>query len=162
MGRGQRRAGAVRSARAGQRRAAQVVTLIAIGFVGGLITGISPCVLPVLPVILLSGAHHPRSALVTAPAGPGVADTAIASSRADAARPYVVIAGLVLSFSAVTLVGSALLSLLHLPQATIRWLGLGALVAIGLGLIFPPLERLLERPFSRLPMKQFSSGSSSF
>ena len=30
-------------------------TLIAIGFIGGLITGISPCILPVLPVILFSG-----------------------------------------------------------------------------------------------------------
>ena len=32
-----------------------LLTLILIGLVGGLITGISPCVLPVLPVIFLSG-----------------------------------------------------------------------------------------------------------
>jgi hypothetical protein len=32
-----------------------VITLILIGLVGGLITGISPCVLPVLPVIFLTG-----------------------------------------------------------------------------------------------------------
>ena len=32
-----------------------MLTLILIGLVGGLITGISPCVLPVLPVIFLSG-----------------------------------------------------------------------------------------------------------
>ena len=33
-------------------------TLIGIGLVGGLITGISPCILPVLPVILLSRTLH--------------------------------------------------------------------------------------------------------
>ena len=36
-----------------------------------------------------------------------------------------------LSFSVVTLLGSALLSLLHLPQDAIRWIALVALVAIG-------------------------------
>ena len=32
-----------------------MITLILIGLVGGLITGVSPCVLPVLPVIFLTG-----------------------------------------------------------------------------------------------------------
>ena len=68
------------------------------------------------------------------------------------------IAGLVLSFSVVTLLGSTLLSLLHLPQDAIRWVALVALLAIGVGLIFPQFEALLEKPFSRLPQKQFSSG----
>ena len=77
-------------------------------------------------------------------------------------RPYRVIAGLVLSFSVVTLLGSAALSLLHLPQDAIRWVALVALVAIGLGLIFPQFEALLEKPFSRLPQKQFGSGQSGF
>ena len=72
------------------------------------------------------------------------------------------IAGLVLSFSTVTLVGSAVLSLLRLPQDTIRWVALVALVAIGIGLIFPQFEALLEKPFSRLPKKQFGTGSSGF
>ena len=49
-------------------------------------------------------------------------------------RPYRVIGGLVLSFSVVTLLGSALLSVLHLPQDAIRWVALVALVAIGIGL----------------------------
>jgi cytochrome c biogenesis protein CcdA/thiol-disulfide isomerase/thioredoxin len=115
-------------------------TLILIGFLGGLITGISPCILPVLPVIFFSGAQ----------------------SGETKARPYRVIGGLVLSFSIVTLVGSALLSLLHLPQDAIRWVALAALAAIGVGLIFPKVEALLEMPFSRLPQKQFGSGSSGF
>jgi cytochrome c biogenesis protein CcdA/thiol-disulfide isomerase/thioredoxin len=127
-------------------------TLIAIGFVGGLITGISPCILPVLPVIFFSGAQNGRD------------DGAVMTRRTltDTLRPYRVIAGLVLSFAVVTLVGSALLSLLHLPQDAIRWVALVALVAIGLGLIFPRLEALLEKPFSKLPQKQFGSGRSGF
>jgi cytochrome c biogenesis protein CcdA len=46
-----------------------VVTLVLIGLVGGLITGISPCVLPVLPVIFLSGgAQGARTPGALAPA----------------------------------------------------------------------------------------------
>src|SRR6202046_5013821 len=120
-----------------------MVSLALIGLVGGLITGISPCILPVLPVIFFSGTTGPSDGTVAVDA------------KRDVSRPYRVIAGLVLSFSLVTLVGSALLSLLHLPQDAIRWVALGALVAIGLGLIFPRFEELLERPFARLPQKQF-------
>ena len=123
-----------------------MTTLVAIGFLGGLITGISPCILPVLPVIFFAG----TPAGTTAPA---------LSSRL---RPYLVIAGLVVSFSLVTLAGSALLSWMHLPQDTIRWVALAALVAIGLGLIFPQFEALLEKPFSRLPQRQFGSGKGGF
>ena len=31
------------------------MTLVLIGLVGGILTGLSPCVLPVLPVVLLGG-----------------------------------------------------------------------------------------------------------
>ncbi|MGK2865093.1 MAG: cytochrome c biogenesis protein DipZ [Mycobacterium sp.] len=138
-----------------------MTTLIVIGFLGGLITGISPCILPVLPVIFFSGTPGGST---TEPAGSGAVATEARPRRALSIRlrPYLVIAGLVLSFSLVTLVGSALLSLLHLPQDTIRWVALVALVAIGLGLIFPQFEALLEKPFSWLPQKQFGSGSSGF
>jgi cytochrome c biogenesis protein CcdA/thiol-disulfide isomerase/thioredoxin len=106
-------------------------TIALIGFLGGLITGISPCILPVLPVVFFSGA-----------------------GGSSAARPYLVIAGLVCSFSVVTLAGSALLSALHLPQDAIRWAALVTLTVIGLGLIFPPLQHLIERPFARIPQRQ--------
>ena len=139
-----------------------MLALIVIGLVGGLITGISPCILPVLPVILMSGAQTARATAEIPAAATTVAPPPAKPSRAEALRPYLVIAGLVLSFSAVTLTGSALLSLLHLPQDAIRWLALVALVAIGLGLIFPSVEALLEKPFARLPHKQFGSGSSGF
>ena len=72
------------------------------------------------------------------------------------------IAGLVCSFSVVTLAGSAILSALHLPQDAIRWAALVVLTLIGLGLIFPPLQRLIERPFARLPQRQISNGQKRF
>lgn len=135
------------------------MTLALIGLIGGLITGISPCILPVLPVIFFSGAPTPA-----APAEPGAVAVAVKPKRlrSEALRPYRVIAGLVLSFSVVTLAGTALLSLLHLRQDAIRWVALVALVAIGLGLIFPRVEQLLERPFSRLPQKQVKTGGNGF
>ncbi|HEY1843214.1 MAG TPA: cytochrome c biogenesis protein DipZ [Mycobacterium sp.] len=127
-----------------------MVSLALIGLIGGLITGISPCILPVLPVIFFSG--------TTFTADGGVA----VKAERDVSRPYRVIAGLVLSFSLVTLVGSALLSLLHLPQDAIRWVALVALVAIGLGLIFPRFEELLERPFARLPQRRIATRTNGF
>ena len=136
-----------------------MTTLALIGFLGGLITGISPCILPVLPVIFFSGTQSTR-ADATGSAG-GVAVEA-KPTLSDRLRPYRVIGGLVLSFSVVTLAGSALLSLLHLPQDAIRWFALIALVTIGVGLIFPKFEAILEKPFSKLPQKQFGSGSSGF
>jgi cytochrome c biogenesis protein CcdA/thiol-disulfide isomerase/thioredoxin len=138
-------------------------TLILIGFLGGLITGISPCILPVLPVIFFSGTRTGATESDATPSAGAVA-TEVRPKRAtsERLRPYWVIAGLVLSFSIVTLLGSALLSLLHLPQDAIRWVALIALVAIGLGLIFPQFEAILEKPFSRLPQKQFGSGRSGF
>ena len=118
-------------------------TVALIGFLGGLITGISPCILPVLPVVFFSGSDGNRA-------------------TRSAARPYLVIAGLVCSFGVVTLTGSALLSALHLPQDAIRWAALVALTLIGLGLIFPPLQHLIERPFARIPQRQIGSGRSGF
>jgi cytochrome c biogenesis protein CcdA len=114
-----------------------MLALALIGLLGGLITGISPCILPVLPVIFFSAAGGGR-------------------------RPVLVIAGLVLSFSAATLAGSTLLALLHLPQDAIRWAALVLLVLIGLGLIFPPVERLLERPFTRIPQRHVGTTGNGF
>ena len=69
-------------------------------------------------------------------------------------RSYLVIAGLVCSFSVVTLAGSALLlPALHLPDA-IRWAAsLATFIVIGLGLISQTMMHLLERPFPRIPLR---------
>jgi cytochrome c biogenesis protein CcdA/thiol-disulfide isomerase/thioredoxin len=149
-------------------------TLALIGFLGGLITGISPCILPVLPVIFFSGAQtsrraepvaaEPVAAEAVAADGPGGTATAIREKPPipEKSRPYRVIGGLVSSFSIVTLAGSALLTLLHLPQDAIRWAGIVALTLIGIGLIIPQFEQILEKPFARIPPFNASEGRSGF
>ncbi|UCR88991.1 cytochrome c biogenesis protein DipZ [Mycetocola spongiae] len=127
-----------------------MLTLALIGLVGGLITGISPCILPVLPVIFFSGGAE--SARV--PGEKGADGQPLPAVKPPSRwRPYQVVAGLVVSFSIFTLLGSLLLSVLGLPQDVLRWAALIVLVAIGLGLIFEPLQHLLERPFARFPQR---------
>ena len=120
------------------------MTLVLIGLVGGIITGLSPCVLPVLPVVFLGG---------------GSAETDAESARR---RPYLVVLGLTLSFAVFTLLGSLILASLHLPDDAIRWVGLGLLLLIGLGLLIPPLGHLVERPFYRFPQRFTGTGRGGF
>ena len=124
------------------------MTLVLIGLVGGIITGLSPCVLPVLPVVLLGGGS----------AGPDAEPDAESARR----RPYLVVLGLTLSFAVFTLFGSLILASLHLPDDAIRWLGLALLVLVGLGLLVPPLGHLIERPFYRFPQRALGTGRNGF
>ncbi|HEY0718403.1 MAG TPA: cytochrome c biogenesis protein CcdA [Streptosporangiaceae bacterium] len=183
-----------------------LTTLILIGLVGGLITGISPCVLPVLPVIFLSGGAQgarivtPSAGAARAPVGeaapsspaavtvpsapvpavtitepigasvpgeggprPGTAPMAVMpASRRDGRRPYLVVAGLALSFSAFTLFGTLILSALPLPKDIIRWVGLVVLVLVGLAMMVPRVQDLLERPFTWLPQRRVGQGHGGF
>ncbi len=165
-----------------------MIVLLLVGFLGGLVTGISPCIVPVLPVIFASGAAsgldeeedgHPDAVVERDPVAVGVgAGTALGASapephgvsedeaspvrvgpspqyrRMEAIRrrrrPFAVVGGLVLSFSVATLVGSWLLGSLGLPQDLLRWLGIGVLGVLGIGLVVPPIGDLLERPFARI------------
>ena len=113
--------------------------LLGAGFLGGLITGVSPCVIPVLPIIVAGG-----------------------STGTSSRRPISIIAGLVVSFSLVVLVGSEVLSLLHLPQDLLRDIGLAALFLVAAGLLIPKLGDLLEKPFARLGAKRQSESRSGF
>ncbi len=108
-----------------------MLSLLLVGFVAGLITGISPCILPVLPIVLVAGATG----------------TAPASRRW---RSVAVVVGLVASFSVITLLGTTVLSALRLPQDLLRDAGLVLLGLFGLGLLVPAIAEILERPFLRL------------
>ncbi|MFB7433579.1 cytochrome c biogenesis protein DipZ [Streptomyces microflavus] len=161
-----------------------MLTLALIGLLGGLITAVSPCILPVLPVVFLAGGTggkdddrtKPGSAAAErgadpAPPGSGAAGrspvlTAPVPNAAVRAprnrRPYAVVAGLVVSFAFFTLLGVTIISALGLPQDILRYIGLALLVLIGLGLILPPVERILEKPFARIPQRQVNKEGSAF
>ena len=66
------------------------------------------------------------------------------------------------SFTLVTLAGSLVLGALHLPQDIIRWVGIAVLVLIGIGLIVPRVEQLLEKPFQWIPQREVSNRGSGF
>ncbi|MFJ6513984.1 cytochrome c biogenesis protein DipZ [Streptomyces sp. NPDC091406] len=168
-----------------------MITLILIGLLGGLITAVSPCILPVLPVVFLAGGtgrgedakkpspapggdggtpddHGGGTAADRGTTGGGTAG-AVATAPPAAPeraprnrRPYAVVAGLVVSFAFFTLLGVTIISALGLPQDILRYVGLVLLVLIGLGLIFPPVERLLEKPFARIPQRQVNKEGSAF
>ena len=149
-----------------------------LGLLGGLVTGISPCILPVLPVLFLGAAGGRDSAKAATASSPenasnsvdpglfrvapgvnvskGSGSPKVAARKADedspsvARRPLLIVAGLITSFMLITVAGSALLSLLHLPQTAIRWAGIVLLVAVGIGMIVPKVMEVLERPFARL------------
>jgi len=103
-----------------------VILLLGIGFVAGVITAVSPCVLPVLPVVLAGGA-----------AGVG-------------RRPYAIIAGLIASFTVFTLSASALLSALGLPQDTLHNVAIALLFVVAATLLVPRIGMVIEAPLARL------------
>ena len=104
-----------------------MLLLLGIGFVAGVVTAISPCVLPVLPILLAGGAtgDQPR-------------------------RPYAIVGGLAASFTVFTLAAAWLLDQLGLPQTFLRNLALVLLFVLAASLLIPRLGLLLERPFTRL------------
>ncbi|WP_072313329.1 cytochrome c biogenesis protein DipZ [Agrococcus sp. Marseille-P2731] len=151
--------------------------LALIGLLGGFITGISPCIIPVLPVILFSGGMQSARDERSTPEGGDAAADAGGSGGGQGAvatavkpkpvrtisrwRPYLVISGIVVSFTLMTLAGSLVLSLLGLPQDVLRWAGIIVLSLIGIGLIVPAFQHLLEKPFERLPFLQRAGERSS-
>jgi cytochrome c biogenesis protein CcdA/thiol-disulfide isomerase/thioredoxin len=103
-----------------------VLLLVGVAFVAGVVTAISPCVLPVLPIVLAGGATGGRW------------------------RPYAIVAGLVVSFTAFTLAATALLSALGLPDDLLRNIAIAVVLLVGISLLVPALGRLVERPFQAL------------
>jgi cytochrome c biogenesis protein CcdA/thiol-disulfide isomerase/thioredoxin len=114
-------------------------------------------VLPVLPVIFLSGgvqSARPKQA--------GTRQGRRAMRGGSSRRPYLIVAGLALSFSAFTLLGTLVLSALPLPKDIIRWTGLVVLVLLGIAMMFPRVQDLLERPFSRIRQQRVSDEHGGF
>jgi len=138
-----------------------MIGLILVGAVAGFLAGISPCILPLLPVVLVAGAARPVTDSA-GPAEPTTASTGTTASRGGLARPLAVVLGLVLSFSVLILAGSEIISLLHLPADSLRDAGIALLALVGLGYLIPPLGALLERPFARIRVRRPNGSGGGF
>jgi cytochrome c biogenesis protein CcdA/thiol-disulfide isomerase/thioredoxin len=101
-----------------------MLILLAIGFVAGIVTALSPCVLPVLPIVLAGGA--------------------------TGRRPLAIVAGIIVSFTVFTLFAAWLLDLLGLPQDLLRNLAIALLLVVALTLLVPQVGELLARPLQAL------------
>jgi cytochrome c biogenesis protein CcdA/thiol-disulfide isomerase/thioredoxin len=102
------------------------VTLIAVAAVAGLATFLSPCVLPVLPVV------------------------AAASTTGGRRRPLGIAVGLAVAFVVFTLLASRVLQALGLPQDLLRNLAIALLAVAGVALLVPAIGEWLGRAFQPL------------
>ncbi len=105
-----------------------MLILILFSFLAGVITILSPCILPILPVILASS----------------VGDSA--SRR----RSYGIVVGFILSFTFFTLFLSSLVKLFGVPADALRTISVIVIAGFGLSLLIPWFQKLLESLFSRL------------
>ncbi len=101
-----------------------MLLLLGIGFVAGIVTALSPCVLPVLPVVLAGGA--------------------------TGRQPLAIVAGIVVSFTVFTLFAAWLLDLAGLPEDFLRDLAIALLLLMGLSLLSHRVADVLARPFQAL------------
>jgi cytochrome c biogenesis protein CcdA/thiol-disulfide isomerase/thioredoxin len=101
-----------------------MLLLLAIGFVAGIVTALSPCVLPVLPIVLAGGA--------------------------TGRRPLAIVAGIVGSFTVFTLFAAWLLDSLGLPADLLRNLAIALLFVVALSLLVPQVAEWLARPLQFL------------
>ncbi len=99
---------------------------IGLAFVAGLITAVSPCVLPVLPIVLAGGAAGGRR------------------------RPYAIVAGLATCFLVSILFAVWILDQLGLPNDLLRNVSIGLLFLVAATVAAPRLGVLIERPLARL------------
>src|SRR5437870_1502076 len=103
-----------------------MTVLIVFAFLAGLATVVSPCVLPVLPMVL---------------------STSVGGGRL---RPLGVVLGLAASFTVATLALSAIVQALGLPPDLLRILAVVALGVFGLSMLLPALGQAMERALSPL------------
>jgi len=105
-----------------------VLLLLGIGFVAGIVTALSPCVLPVLPIVLAGGA--------------------------TGRRPLAIVAGIVVSFTVFTLFAAWLLDLVGLPEDALRNLAIALLLLVAVSLLWPRVGELLARPLQFLTRRR--------
>jgi cytochrome c biogenesis protein CcdA/thiol-disulfide isomerase/thioredoxin len=103
-----------------------MAVLLAFAFISGIVTILSPCILPVLPIVLSGGVGRGR------------------------ARPFGVLLGFVASFTAFTLTLTLLVQSLGIPPDALRYAAVALIALLGLVMVLPRLREAFELLASRL------------
>ncbi|CAB4955173.1 unannotated protein [freshwater metagenome] len=103
-----------------------MLLLLLFGFVAGAATAVSPCVLPVLPIVLSGGATGGRR------------------------RPLGIVLGLTATFTFSAVALAYVISALGLPDGLVRTLAIVTLLVFGVVLVVPALAARVEGLLSRL------------
>lgn len=106
-----------------------MILLALFAFVAGIVTVLSPCILPVLPIILSSS----------------IGDVSIGKSR-----PIGVVIGFVSSFTLFTLFLSAIVNAIGVSADTLRLLSVVVIAGFGFSLLVPRVQFALEALSSKL------------
>jgi cytochrome c biogenesis protein CcdA/thiol-disulfide isomerase/thioredoxin len=114
-----------------------MLILVPIAFAAGVITVFTPCILPVLPIVLAGGAGTKR-------------------------RPYVIAAGLVTTFTAFLLAGAWLWGLLGIGEQHQIQIGAVLLGLLALTLIVPRIGEWVERPLAFMTRRRFGDAGGGF
>ncbi|CAN5197702.1 cytochrome c biogenesis protein DipZ [soil metagenome] len=118
-----------------------MILLIAFAFLAGVITVLSPCILPILPIILTSS---------------------IGGVNTGKSRPLGVVIGFILSFTFFTLFLSTLVRISGIPAETMRFVSVLVIAGFGISLLIPQFQVLVERLFSKfagfMPSSQGKTG----
>ncbi len=106
-----------------------MILLIAFAFLAGIITVLSPCILPILPIVLTSS---------------------IGGVNTGKSRPIGVVSGFILSFTFFTLFLSTIVRLSGIPAETLRFASVIVVAGFGISLLIPQFQIFVERLFSKL------------
>jgi cytochrome c biogenesis protein CcdA/thiol-disulfide isomerase/thioredoxin len=106
-----------------------MVLLIIFAFIAGIVTILSPCILPILPVVLSSG---------------------VDPNGKNKHRPLGVATGFILSFTFFTLFLSGLVRLTHISPDLLRVISVIVIAGFGLSLLIPKVQAQIEIIFTQL------------
>jgi len=106
-----------------------MILLLGFAFLAGMATILSPCIFPILPIILSS---------------------TVGGQKIGKFRPMGVVIGYVLSFTFFTLFLSTIVRLSGIPGETMRFVSVFVIAGFGISLLVPQFQVLVERLFSKL------------
>ncbi len=109
-----------------------MLVLVGFAFLSGIITILSPCILPILPVVLSGGVSGGK------------------------ARPWGIITGFVISFSFFTLALSLIVGSLGISTEVLRIVAIVILIAFGIVMLVPAFKRAFQAFATRLTSRNTS------